>query len=233
MVDFHSHILPGVDDGSADVEESLAMLRMLAEQGVTHVVATPHFYARHDTPQAFLSRREKAKELLFEALEKNPGLPTVSVGAEVYYFRGISESELIPQLTIDGKRCIMIESIGSPWKESFYQELIRIHQRWGVTPVIAHIDRYIAPLRTYGIPQRLMELPVLVQANAEFFTNRRTAGMAVRMLRDGYIHLLGSDCHNTGERQPNLGEAMAFIEKKLGIQSLERVRTCAQQILEL
>ena len=57
--------------------------------------------------------------------------------------------------------------------------------------------------------------------------------MAVRMLRDGYIHRLGSDCHNTGERQPNLGEAMACIEKKLGIQSLERVRTCAQQILEL
>lgn len=233
MVDFHSHILPGIDDGSRNTEESIAMLQLLAEQGVTHVVATPHFYANHDTPEAFLKRRERAAQELFRVMEEHPGLPQISIGAEVYYFRGISESDLIPQLTIDKKRCIMIESPGVPWGEYFYQELEQIHRRWGITPVIAHMDRYISPLRTYRIPQRLRELPVIVQANASFFTGRRTAGMAVRLLRDGYIQLLGTDCHNTQQRAPNMGAAMAVIEKHLGMQTLENIRAYARQVLEL
>ena len=56
-VDFHSHILPGVDDGSRSVEESLEMLRAVARQGIGTVVATPPFYANHDTPERFLRRR--------------------------------------------------------------------------------------------------------------------------------------------------------------------------------
>ncbi|MBQ8611097.1 MAG: hypothetical protein IJ412_05225 [Oscillospiraceae bacterium] len=233
MVDFHSHILPGIDDGSRSVEESITMLQLLAEQGVTHVVATPHFYARHDRPEVFLERRKKAAGILLNELVKYPGLPEVSIGAEVYYFRGISESDLIPQLTIDQKRCIMIESPGSPWNECFYQELEQIHRRWGITPVVAHMDRYIAPLRTHRIPQRLRELPVAVQANASFFTNRATAGMAVRLLRDGYIQLLGTDCHNTFDRAPNMGAAAAVIEKNLGIHVLENIRVFSRELLEL
>ena len=56
IIDFHSHILPGVDDGSQSVQESLAMLKMEAEQGIQHVIATPHFYPKHDSPEHFLER---------------------------------------------------------------------------------------------------------------------------------------------------------------------------------
>jgi len=64
LVDFHSHILPGVDDGSASIEESLKMLQAEAGQGITHVVATPHFYPRYDDPERFLERRNAASEAL-------------------------------------------------------------------------------------------------------------------------------------------------------------------------
>ena len=64
VTDFHSHILPAIDDGSATVEESVAMLRMEAEQGITHVVATPHFYAAHQTPETFLQARDAAEAAL-------------------------------------------------------------------------------------------------------------------------------------------------------------------------
>ena len=73
VTDFHSHILPGVDDGSSSLEQSLQMLRMEAEQGIRHVVATPHFYARYDAPETFLEKRSRAEALLREAMEKNPG----------------------------------------------------------------------------------------------------------------------------------------------------------------
>ena len=67
-VDFHSHILPSIDDGSRSVEESIGMLRAMAKQGITHVVATPHFYPQHDTPERFLKRRAEAEAALREAM---------------------------------------------------------------------------------------------------------------------------------------------------------------------
>lgn len=219
--DFHSHILPGIDDGSSSVEESLAMLRMEAEQGIERVVATPHFYARYASPEEFLMKRDHSEEILRRAMAEHQGLPDLQIGAEVYYFRGISESEFLPELAIRGTNYILIEMPPAPWQDIQYRELVRIRERRDLIPIIAHIDRYIKPFRTYGIPRRLYQLPVLVQANANFFVNPVTAGMAVKMLKNGYIQLLGSDCHNLTSRKPNLEAARNRIRRKLGESSLQ------------
>lgn len=233
MIDFHSHILPRIDDGSSSVEMSIAMLRMQAEQGIDCVVATPHFYANYDNPVDFLDRRDRAEEKLRREMAKYSDLPQVFVGAEVYYFRGISQSDYISQLTIRGTSCIMVEMVHSPWQPSVYEELEQIHRRWGLTPIIAHVDRYIKPLRSYGIPANLAKLPVLVQANADFFLRRSTAGMSMRMLRSEQVHLLGSDCHNLSSRKPNLGDAHHAIKDRLGEAALTRVQDLGRQVLSL
>ena len=232
VVDFHSHILPGIDDGSKSVEESLQMLRMMAKQGITHVVATPHFYPQHDTPERFLKRRAEAEAALREAMVGENDLPTLSIGAEVYYFRGISDSDAIKDLTVDRKRCILVEMPSAPWTETMYQELEALSVKRGLTPVIAHLDRYIGPFRTRGIPKRLAAMPVLVQVNAEFFLEGATARMALRMLKNGTIHLLGSDCHNLSDRSPNLDAALERIQKHLGSEPLEHIRFHEQLALE-
>ena len=220
-VDFHCHILPGVDDGSRDSHQSLQMLEAEALQGITHVVATPHFYANHTDPDKFLARRALAAEALAEAMQGRSDLPRITLGAEVHYFAGIGESEQLQRLTIGSTKYILIEMPGPPWTEAGYRDLENIYLHQGLTPIIAHIDRYIGPWRTFGIPKRLEDLPVLVQANGEFFLDKATAGMAMRMLRRGQIHLLGSDCHNLEDRAPNLGEARQRIAKKLGQPALE------------
>lgn len=232
MIDLHSHILPGIDDGSGSVEQSVEMLRMEARQGITRVVATPHFYPRYDSPEVFLSRREQADRLLRAARDAVPGLPQVSLGAEVYFFRGISDSDVLTELTIDGKDSILIEMPPSPWQDSAFRELEAIWRKRRVTPIIAHIDRYISPFHTHGIPERLETMPVLVQANAEFFLNPGTSRMALRMLKADRIHLLGSDCHDTVSRKPNLGEAFRLIARKLGPDALGRIHEYECQILE-
>lgn len=232
MIDFHSHVLPGMDDGSASLEESIAMLRMEAEQGVTHVVATPHFYAHYDKPEAFLAKRDRAEEMLRREMAKYTDLPQLSVGAEVYFFRGISESQILNLLTIQGKSCIMVEMMGSPWQQYAFDELLQINRRWDLTPIIAHIDRYVSPFRTHGIPDILAQLPVMVQANASFFLKKGTARLAMSLLRDDKIHLLGSDCHNLTDRHPNLGEARQVISQRLGEGVLSRVHTYGSELLQ-
>jgi protein-tyrosine phosphatase len=231
VTDFHSHILPGMDDGSADVAESLAMLRMEVEQGIGHVVATPHFYARYDNPDHFLEKRDRAERLLREAMAAESGLPEITVGAEVYFFRGMSESEFLPRLTIGSESCILIEMPHGHWTEEMYRELAAVWEKRRILPILAHIDRYIRPFHARKVLQKLEQLPVLVQANADFFLERSTAGLAMRMLKEDRIQLLGSDCHNMDSRKPNLGSALERIEKKLGSEVLDAVRKYEHEVL--
>ena len=81
MIDFHTHILPGVDDGSRSIEESLAMLQAEADAGIERVVFTPHFYASQNSPKDFLRRRQESWSALLPHMYR--GLPQVSFGAEV------------------------------------------------------------------------------------------------------------------------------------------------------
>lgn len=232
IVDFHSHILPGVDDGSASLEQSIAMLQMEAAQGITHVIATPHFYAQHDKPESFLRKRAEAEKLLRAEMAKYPNMPKLSIGCEVYYFNGISDSDILSQLTIDGKRYILIEMPMPPWSERIYRDLESIYFKQNLVPVVAHIDRYIAPFHTFHIPDRLEHLPVMIQANASFFLEKQTRRMALRMLGKGKIHLLGSDCHDLSGRKPNLGEALKIIEKKFGPDIIPYINSHEDEILE-
>ena len=231
IIDFHSHILPGIDDGSASVEQSIAMLRMEAEQGIEHVIATPHFYPKHHTPSEFLKRREEAEKLLREEMAKHEGLPQLSVGAEVYFFSGIADSDVLQELTIDKKGCIILEMPHSVWTQSMYQEMEGISVKQGITPIIAHIDRYIRPFKTREIMKHLDVLPVLVQANASFFLHPGTKRTALRLLREDRIHLLGSDCHNISTRSPNMGQATEMILQHLGAEVIQRICTYQQMLL--
>lgn len=223
LTDFHTHILPELDDGSRSVEESLKMLRAEAEQGVQHVVLTPHFYPHLHSVEGFLADREESYQKLREAVSSESGLPQLHLGAEVYFYSGMSGSEALKRLTVEGTNYLLVEMPQSPWPESAYRELDSIVCEQGLTPVIAHIDRYIRPLRSYGIMERLGSLPVLVQANANFFQKRFTKALALRLLRNGGIHMLGSDCHGSEYRPPDLLGALQVIEGQLGKHFVENM----------
>lgn len=231
VADFHSHILPGIDDGSASVDESLAMLRAAWEQGITRMVATPHFYAHMDTLPGFVQRRQEAWARLHKAMAGSSNLPRVHLGAEVYYFPGIGDCESLEPLALRDTPYILIEMPMAKWTDSMYRDLEGIYRKQGLIPIVAHVDRYLSPLRTRGIPERLAELPVLVQANASFFLRLSTRGMALRMLKNGRIHLLGSDCHNMDSRPPCLGGALDIIAGKLGIEALDAICRIQDKIL--
>lgn len=230
--DFHTHILPEIDDGSCSVEESLQMLRMETEQGIGHVVATPHFYPRYDYPESFLKKRSEAFRAIRNLKDERGDLPRITLGAEVHYFPRMSESDALQQLTIGQSRFLLLEMPMKKWTDSMYRELDAIYHKQGLVPIIAHLDRYLHPFCVRKVFRRLAKFHVLVQVNAEFFTNKRTSRLALWLLRKKMIHLIGSDCHNMNDRKPNLGSAIEVIHRRLGEDGQIWIQRHQQMILE-
>ena len=99
-------------------------------------------------------------------------------------------------------------------------------------PIVAHIDRYLHPLHRRRVLDRLQSLPVLLQANASFFSRKLTEKLAIKMLAEGRIHLLGTDCHNLNDRAPNMEDAVEKIEDRLGIGALDHIGWHEQLVLQ-
>lgn len=213
MLDIHTHILPGMDDGSRSVEMSLEMLREQARQGVDTVVCTSHFYAEQNDPLRFLERRAAAWQRLQAAL--TPDLPEIRLGAEVQYFTGISRAEHIGRLRIQGTNLLLLEMPFCKWPEFAVEEAIALNSREDTQVVLAHIERYFR-WQPKDIVERMLSEGFLIQTNVSFFTDWKTRHRALTMLRRGQIHLIASDCHNMTTRRPCLGElpgeARAYME---------------------
>lgn len=228
MIDLHSHILPSVDDGSAGVEESLALLRMLSEQGVDTVVATPHFYADSESVDEFLARRASAYGKLMQASEE--GLPHILLGAEVKYYPGIYHMENLESLCIGNSRLLLLEMSMTKWTEYTVKELVDIACSGRVTLVLAHIERFWR-MQSKETWKRLLQSGILMQVNASFFADFRTARKAVRLLKDRYIHFVGSDCHDLKIRPPRMNEAADRITRKVGAGYLAYMTDCEAELL--
>lgn len=211
MEDIHCHVLPQMDDGSRCVEESLAMLKALAAQGVYFVAATPHFYAEENGPQEFLRRRAISAGQLEKAWL--PGLPALKLGAEVCYYQGISQCEELECLKIEGTQLLLLEMPFGFWTPRMLHEVWEIQSRPGITVVLAHIERYLR-WQKEDTWEALADWGVLNQCNAPFFLDWRTRHKALRLLRNGRVHLLGSDSHNMETRPPRLEEAYSRLKER-------------------
>lgn len=238
ITDFHTHILPRIDDGSSSVNESIKMLYKEAEQGVDRVILTPHFYPQSDDPENFLKRRDYALYQLSEAIKtvkKNNNLakklPEIIVGAEVFFYQGMSESTCLRDLCIGSSRYLLVEMPPEPWPESAYKEIEAIHRKQRIIPIIAHIDRYIKPFRTYHIPEKLADMHVLVQVNASALLTGVKARQMIKLIKQDKIHLLGSDCHNITTRKPNMKEAVEKIMNTAGIEAFHRISSYEREVV--
>ena len=231
MIDFHSHILPSIDDGSRNVSESLLLLSQLREQQVTTVVATPHFYANEQSVDTFLKRRQRAYESLLEVSGADD-VPSFYLGAEVLYYSGISRLDGLSRLCIQGTRLLLLEMPMTRWTTSVVQEVLEIVNNLNLTVVLAHIERYIKWQKP-EVFDLLRNNGVIMQVNASYFIERLTRRSALRQLGRGEIQLLGSDCHRMDARPPRLGEAAAIIRRKYGDELLDVLHTYANDLLTL
>lgn len=201
MVDFHTHILPGMDDGSKSTRESMEMLRMERSQGIDTVVLTPHYYSRQNSPEAFLRRRQHAWEQLSGSLEE--GMPQLLLGAEVQYFENMGNLENLQALCIQGTRLLLLEMPFCHWDDRVIRTVLELNGSNGLQIVLAHIERYLSFPQNSQALELLRRSGILMQVNASFFEGWLRRRKAVSMLKSGEFHLIGSDCHNTAGRCPN------------------------------
>lgn len=215
MFDFHTHILPGVDDGSRSVQESLSMIDELVRQGATGIAATPHFYAQRSSPEQFFAKRADAWAKLEPYLKM--GQPEIRLGAEVQYFEGINRYERLEQFCIDGTRLLLLEMPVCSWTTRMVATVAEMNSRENLRILLAHIERYL-PYGNRAALESLAEQGVLIQVSTGFFVEKRRKAM--KLMRDGYVHFLGTDSHNLDARRPDLAPALEIIRRKMGKQWL-------------
>ena len=207
--DMHSHLLPGVDDGCKTAEESLALLRQSAAQGIDGVFVTPHFYPERSLSQ-FLSARGKALETLRAAVPAGEALPPIRPGAEVAYYPGLQDIERLPSLCLGNTPFLLLGLPFYPWSRNLLRDVEALQSYFGIRLVIAHVDRYLDS-QDGSLIRQLLDSDVYFQMNAEAVLSPHTARKARRLLKDGYISFLGSDCHDPERRRQLLGEAVDKI----------------------
>ena len=213
MIDIHTHILPGMDDGSGSLEESLAMAKESARQGVRLLAATPHFYATQEDPNSFLRRREKSLAQLESAWQDS--FPILLVGAEVRYFDGISRVEKIAHLTLDHTRILLLEMPFTSWSRRMVEEVLELQRSRGLQVLLAHVERYLKG-QDGQVWETFRQNGVWMQCNANFFLRWQTKRKAQALFKKGEIQMLGSDTHNMTTRPPNLAMARDALVKSLG-----------------
>jgi len=230
MIDWHNHILPEMDDGSHSVAESISMMRAQAAQGVTMVIATPHFYANDESVESFIKRRQHAMDKLRS--QWCDDTPRLRLGAEVRYYPGISRLKTLKELCIEDSTLLLLEMPMCRWTDSMIRELIELSGKDGIRLVLAHIDRYLSwqKRETWN---RLLDNGILMQTNASFFNAFTSRHKALTLLHEGYIHLLGSDCHNMTSRPPQLGKAFDRIQKRFGADYMQQMNEYGYSLFDI
>lgn len=213
MIDWHTHILPGIDDGSKTIEESVRLLNMEIEQGIKTIIATPHFYANNESVSSFLKNRNDSYETLWEQT-KSKDLD-IHLGAEVQYYSGISHLENIRDLRIENTDFLLLEMPMTNWSSFVIDELIELSSKAGITLILAHVDRYLSfqNSKTWSL---LHQNGILMQMNANSLLSFSKKRKSILMLKKGFVQFIGSDCHNTSSRPPKIGKAFEVIKKHLG-----------------
>ncbi len=203
--DYHSHILPGIDDGAKDEEMSIEMLNLLKDQGVERVVATPHFYAHREiSVREFLIKREKA----YQSIESISPIK-ILLGAEVAIEHEISELPHIEELAIQGTKYILLELPYRSYEPQILAEVRNISMMYHLKVILAHVHRYV----NFYTPPQLQEIlrtEAYFQVNHDAFSSKKEKKFVKGLIKNGYPIVFGSDCHDLTSRKPEWN----VIEKK-------------------
>ena len=216
-IDIHSHILPGLDDGARSEELSLRMLKMAEDDGITDIIATPHFHYRrgHATP---VQIRETAS--LMQRKAKEAGLKIkIHTGNELYYTHELLDTvKAGDALTLADSDYVLLEFSPETERRKIQNAVYQFLSE-GYYPIIAHMERYGAFQKHTDFTLEIAEMGAYYQLNAGSLMGAAgwsTKRFAKSMMKNGMIQFVATDTHDEKERPPRFGKTTEWIEKKYG-----------------
>jgi protein-tyrosine phosphatase len=221
VIDIHSHILPGIDDGPKALEDAVAMLKIAAESGTTDIVATPHASARFTFDPELIDRK------ITELQAAVGPTPRIHRGCDFHLtVENIQDALAKPaKYTINNRRYLLVE-FSDAFIPDTTHEIFDRFQAAGLTPVVTHPERNVLLRTRIDQLQSWVEDGCLVQITAQSLLGHfgRTAGrIASQLLQRNLAHFVASDAHDTKHRPPTLNEAYIYVASTWG----ER---CAQTV---
>ena len=215
MVDMHCHVLPAVDDGSQNMEQTIEMLRIASEEGISAMIVTPHYKdGRHNASvQTILSRIAQVQE----EVVRQGIFVDLYPGNEIFYFHGVEDMlDKGHILTLNNTDRVLIEF--SPSSDYTYiRNALDGIRASGYVPIIAHIERYECMLRDMTRVKELKNMDIEVQVNVSSAAGKlgsRVQKYIYEMLKGRYVDYMGTDAHDTENRIPEFQECYRKLEKK-------------------
>lgn len=223
-IDMHSHILPGVDDGAENMDMSMTMVDMAYNQGVRLMIATPHYYPGHMRyPKEHL---EEVYAQTISVIKEKYSDFTLLLGNEIYYRDEVVEKLKNRRIfTLADTRYVLLE-FSTVAEYDYVRKAVKKILDAGYYPILAHIERYSCLWKNEKGVKELIRMGAYMQINAEnfeggFFSAERR--YCTKLIQDGMVHFLGSDCHNTKRRSPNIKQAADYLEEKIEPEALARI----------
>lgn len=221
MVDIHSHIVYGVDDGAKTIANSVAMLEMAAACGTTDIVATPH------SDNKYLFDPELVTQRIAELQAAVRDRIRIHRGCDFHlHFDNIRNCEADrSRFTINGQRYLMVEFADSAIPRNIayvFQDMLRRD----ITPVITHPERNALLMGRMNELVEWVRFGCLMQVTAMSFTGRfgkRAQDACRRLMQHRLVHFVASDAHDTQFRPPDLREAHDFVSSEYGEETAERL----------
>ena len=237
MIDIHSHIVFDVDDGPKTIEDSRALLEESYRQGVRTIISTSHRRkGMFETPEAKIEENFKQVQELAKEIADDL---TILYGAEIYYTSDILdklEQGVIPRLA-DSQYALIEFSMITPYKE-IHTALSNV-LRLGVTPVVAHIERYHCLENDEKKVRDLINMGCYTQINSSSVLKPKLFGDTYKFMKKraqfflekDLVHFVASDMHNLDPRPPYMQEAYQIISKKYGESHAEQLFRKNQELL--
>ncbi|MFL5587635.1 MAG: tyrosine-protein phosphatase [Ktedonobacteraceae bacterium] len=226
MIDTHLHILPGVDDGPETMEESVALARVLVQEGIYSAIATPH-YNDQFVQRSAAEIKERVNELQ-QVLDRQGILLRLFAGHEALIKPGLVGDIQTGRLaTLNGSRYLLLEL----WNQSWLPETDRVIfelRASGITPILAHPERYRVFHKELERLESLLRQGVLVQITASSLVGmqgRTAQRTAETLLKRGLVHFIASDAHGLHRRPPAIAQGLYQAVQLIG-----QVKT--QQLIE-
>jgi len=221
FIDIHCHILPGLDDGPETIEDSLEMLEMAKDDGITHIFCTPHVYPGvYDTDMQMIRRtRDELREAGSNGIK-------LLLGGDVRITPDLPERvkrQIAP--TLNGSRYLLIE-LPSQIMPHYISTIIFNLRQKGIVPIITHPERCMYFARDFTTLKVLREQGCMFQITAMSITQDAGKGaqkVALSMIEEGFGDFVASDAHSTGRRSPVLSRAYKEIQGRFGKEVAHRL----------